>query len=210
MDWNDFSSVFWKVQHSHSRHQKTTSNLVRLILRGRLKVSNEWSLKGAMALCTLTYDIILGGILHFLFVCVCKFLKILMVLDKTIHKAFRIHKTLKTQPTRKKIFFTIYIHVPKRYLGRFWWSQCVWSSVKSGCLWLEMIVSKLRFCLVVGTIMIAKKDLYLSSVLILFHHMNSLRIFDLWYILCQIKQWPNLAGKITLITESRMDWKWKL
>ena len=48
LDWNEFSSVFWKVQHSHSRHQKTTSNLYRINLKGRLRVSNEWSLEGAM------------------------------------------------------------------------------------------------------------------------------------------------------------------
>ena len=33
-----------------------------------------------------------------------------MVSDKTIHKAFRIHKTLKTQPTRDFFSFTIYMY----------------------------------------------------------------------------------------------------
>ena len=40
---------------------------------------------------------------QFFFVCVCKFLKIFMVSDKTIHKAFWIHKSLsfiKTKPIR--------------------------------------------------------------------------------------------------------------
>ena len=30
VDLNEFSSIFWKVQHSHSRYQKTTSNLLRI------------------------------------------------------------------------------------------------------------------------------------------------------------------------------------
>ena len=38
----------------------------------------------------------------------CKFLKILMVSDKTIHKAFRIHKMLLENPFREISIFTIY------------------------------------------------------------------------------------------------------
>ena len=38
---NEFSSVFLKVQHSHSRHQKTTSDLLKLNLRGTFRFSNE-------------------------------------------------------------------------------------------------------------------------------------------------------------------------
>ena len=34
VDFNEFSSVVWKVQHSHSRHQKTTSSLVKITLKG--------------------------------------------------------------------------------------------------------------------------------------------------------------------------------
>ena len=37
VDVNEFS----KVQHSHSRHQKTTSNLLKITLKDRLWVSNE-------------------------------------------------------------------------------------------------------------------------------------------------------------------------
>ena len=47
-DLNECSSIFWKVQHSHSRHQKTASDLCRITLKGRLRVSSEQSLKGAV------------------------------------------------------------------------------------------------------------------------------------------------------------------
>ena len=58
----------------------------------------------------------LGGVLNFFIF--CKFLKILMVSDKTIHKAFRIHKTLQTKPIKDFFFsLTIYIHVPKLHFG---------------------------------------------------------------------------------------------
>ena len=48
MDLNEFSPIFWKVQHSHSRQKKTTSLLLGITLKGRLRVSNECSLEGAM------------------------------------------------------------------------------------------------------------------------------------------------------------------
>ena len=41
------------------------------------------------------------------FFCVCNFLKILMVSDKTIHNAFRIHKILSTKPI-KEISFSLF------------------------------------------------------------------------------------------------------
>ena len=44
-------------------------------------------------------NILKGGIPHFFF---CgKFVKIMMVSDKTIHKAFGIHKTLFIKPIRE-------------------------------------------------------------------------------------------------------------
>ena len=36
------------MQHSHSTHQKIISNLLRITLKGRLRVSNEQSLEGAI------------------------------------------------------------------------------------------------------------------------------------------------------------------
>ena len=47
VDLNEFSSIFWKVQHSHSR-QQTTSNLLRITLKSRLRINNEQSLEGAL------------------------------------------------------------------------------------------------------------------------------------------------------------------
>ena len=35
------------MQHSHSRHQKTTSNLLRINLKGKLRFINEWPLEVA-------------------------------------------------------------------------------------------------------------------------------------------------------------------
>ena len=49
-----------------------------------------------------------GVELIFFFFFGCKFLKILMVSDKTIHEAFRIHKTLQTKPISDFLFFTSY------------------------------------------------------------------------------------------------------
>ena len=48
VDLNEFPSIFQKVQHSHSRHQKTTSNLLRINLKGILKFNEIWPLEGAM------------------------------------------------------------------------------------------------------------------------------------------------------------------
>ena len=36
VDLNEFPSIFQTVQHSHSRHQETTSNLLRINLKGIL------------------------------------------------------------------------------------------------------------------------------------------------------------------------------
>ena len=44
----EFPSIFQKVQHSHSRHQKTTSNLLRINLKGILKFNDIWPPEGAM------------------------------------------------------------------------------------------------------------------------------------------------------------------
>ena len=46
--------------------------------------------------------------------CCCNFLKILMVSDKTIHKAFRIHETISTKPVRE---FSLYLPKVKLYIG---------------------------------------------------------------------------------------------
>ena len=54
----------------------------------------------------LLYGNILGGIQTMLVF--CNFLKILMVSDKTIHKAFRSHETLKTKPIREFFITTVY------------------------------------------------------------------------------------------------------
>ena len=48
MDLNKFWLIFQKVQHSHSRHQKTTSNFLRINLKGNLRFIHSWPLEGAM------------------------------------------------------------------------------------------------------------------------------------------------------------------
>ena len=47
MDLNEFPSIFQKVQHSHSRHQKTTPNLLRINLKGKLSFNHSWSNRGS-------------------------------------------------------------------------------------------------------------------------------------------------------------------
>ena len=47
VDLNEFSLIFWKVQHSHSRYQKATSNL-KITLNCKLRISNEQPHEGAM------------------------------------------------------------------------------------------------------------------------------------------------------------------
>ena len=54
MDLNEFPSIFKKVQHAHSSHQKTTSNLLRINLIGTLKFNEIWPLEGAVYI-TLLY-----------------------------------------------------------------------------------------------------------------------------------------------------------
>ena len=43
-----FEWIFIIVQHSHSRHQKTTSSLLTMNLKGILRFSNEWPLDGEL------------------------------------------------------------------------------------------------------------------------------------------------------------------
>ena len=50
VDLNEFSPIFQKVQHSHSRHQKTTSNLLEINLKGKLRLNNSWPLEGARSI----------------------------------------------------------------------------------------------------------------------------------------------------------------
>ena len=50
VDWNDLSSIFWEVHHSHSRHQKTTSNLLRINVKGKLRFNHSWPLEGIVCI----------------------------------------------------------------------------------------------------------------------------------------------------------------
>ena len=46
VDLNEFSSIFQKVQHSHSRYQKTTSNLIRINFERQIKVQQNIATRG--------------------------------------------------------------------------------------------------------------------------------------------------------------------
>ena len=46
VDLNEFPSIFQKVQHSHSRHQKT-STFLRINFKDILKFNEIWPLEGA-------------------------------------------------------------------------------------------------------------------------------------------------------------------
>ena len=106
VDLNEFPSIFQKVQHSHSRHQKTTSNLLRINLKCILKCNEIWPLEGAMYI-TLWYRIF-GGIPKMLVL--YNFLRKLMVSDKKIHRAFRTRtcQIYKQNPLENFFIFTIY------------------------------------------------------------------------------------------------------
>ena len=90
VDSNEFSLIFWKVQHSHSRHQKTTSHLLRINLKGKVRFNNKWPLEGAMYINLRSNFRGHPEMLVFFL----QFTQNIDVSDKSIHKAFRIHKTL--------------------------------------------------------------------------------------------------------------------
>ena len=48
VDLNEFPSIFQKVQHSRSSHQKPTSKLLRINLNCKLRFNHPWPLDGAM------------------------------------------------------------------------------------------------------------------------------------------------------------------
>ena len=93
-------------KHSHPRHLKTTSNFLTIHLKGKLTFGNGSPLEGAMYI-NLWWNFRGHPKFFFFF----NFLKIWMVSDKTIHRAFGIHKTLvfiKQNPLEKIFIFTIY------------------------------------------------------------------------------------------------------
>ena len=78
---NEFPSIFQKVQHAPSRHQKTTSNLLRIYLKGILKFNEIWSLEGAtMYTVHIPRTELIGGMPNLLVL--CNFLRKLRVSDK--------------------------------------------------------------------------------------------------------------------------------
>ena len=91
-DLNEFSSIFQRLQqYSHSRHQKTTSNILRIHSKAKIWFGNGSPLEGAMYI--LKPMVKFSGHpknvrFYFSFLWVSYFLKILMVSDKMIHKAF--------------------------------------------------------------------------------------------------------------------------
>ena len=48
VDLNEFTSIFQTVKHSHYRHQKTTSNILRINLKGKFRFINSWPPEGDM------------------------------------------------------------------------------------------------------------------------------------------------------------------
>ena len=112
MDLNEFPSIYQKVL-------QTSSNLLRINLKGKLfkkRFNHSWPLEGAIhsfLYRTLEVKFLLfwGGGGHRKSISFMQFLKILMVSDKTIHKAFRTHTTF---------FFNEmfnFHYLPKLYIG---------------------------------------------------------------------------------------------
>ena len=98
--WNlngGFEWIFidlFKVQHFHTRHLKTSSNLLYRI-KGKLRLSSKWTLEGALYMINLHVHVCMKNFQgHPPILCVCNFLKILMVSAKMIHKDFRTQKTI--------------------------------------------------------------------------------------------------------------------
>ena len=54
VDLSEFPSIFQKVQHSHSRHHKTTSNPLRINLKDKLRFNHSWPLGGIMYITMVT------------------------------------------------------------------------------------------------------------------------------------------------------------
>ena len=80
---------FKKVQHSHYRHQKTTSNLLRINVKGILKFNEIWPLEEAMYI-TLWQNF--GG--HPENVSFMQFSQKIDGFRQKIHRALRTHTTL--------------------------------------------------------------------------------------------------------------------
>ena len=73
------------------RYQKTTSNFLRITLKGSMRVSNEWLLEGDMYINL--YGKILGA--SWKVMLFCKFLKTSMVSDKQLTRLLEFIKLYK-------------------------------------------------------------------------------------------------------------------
>ena len=109
VDLNEFPPLFQKVQHSNSRHQKTTSNL-RINLKVILKFNEIWPLEGAMDI-TLRYNF-WGHPENFSFMQLSQKLKV-SDNNKKMHRAFRTRTTPQTKPIKENFHFH---HFPKLYM----------------------------------------------------------------------------------------------
>ena len=94
VDLNEFPSIFLKVQHSQSRHQETTSNLLRINLKGILKFNKIWPLEVSY---TCTKILVL-----------CNFCRKLMVSDKRFTGLLELIQLYKQTPLEKFFIFIIY------------------------------------------------------------------------------------------------------
>ena len=110
---NEFPLIFQKVQHSHFRHQKGTSSLLRINLKGILKFNEIWPWE----LCTQLYNLGGGGGIPKIF----SFMQFSQKIDgfwQNIHRAFRTHTTLyKQNPLEKFFLFTIYQNYTLENIG---------------------------------------------------------------------------------------------
>ena len=94
----NFLKSFKKVQHSHSRHQETTSNLLRIHLQGKLMFGNSSPLEGAMY--------IFGGIPKMLVFAI--FSKYWWFQTKQFTRLLEFIKLYKQNPLEKIFIFTLY------------------------------------------------------------------------------------------------------
>ena len=102
---------FQKVQHFHSRHQKTTSNLLRINFKREIKIQPFMTTRASYVHNSMV--ILIGASTKMLVL--CNFLKILMVSDKMICRAFRTRATLYKQTPIGELYNFHYL--PLLYIG---------------------------------------------------------------------------------------------
>ena len=118
------------MQHSHSRHQKTTSNLLRINLKGKLRFSNGWPLEGAMYINLwsnfLGHPEMLVFCNFFQNIGVRQFVKRYTQTPLQYFLIFTVYQNYTLALTIKLVFYAL---IWQRYLKLTLWRNCVYFSL---------------------------------------------------------------------------------